>query len=100
LNLTKKDFKIPAHICLDKRFPVWFMGKIINFKRGPDYEKDINGVQQHEEEANPWLPRPDGHQRRPAGPQQAAGEGTEKTGGVTPRLLPKAGRGGPGKGAV
>ena len=59
--------------------------KIIKFNRGLDYEKDIDDVQQHQTKAHPWLPRPDGHPRRPGCPQPTAGEGQEETGGVTPR---------------
>ena len=74
------------------------MPKLINFIRGLDYEKDIDSVQQHQEKAHPWFPRPDGHPRRPGCPQPTAGEGQEETGSVTPR----AGQGqvgeAPGKG--
>ena len=64
-----------------------------------DYEKDIDEFQQHEEEANPWFPRPDGHQGRPSRPEQEAGKGKEETGGVVPAVGPRADRAGPGKGA-
>jgi ribonuclease P protein component len=60
------------------------MGRLINLKRGPSDEKDIDGIQQYEDEAHPWFPCPHGHQRRETGPQQKAGEGTEKIDGVTP----------------
>ncbi len=72
-----------GHICLDKRSPVWFMGKLINLNRGPNYEKDIDEFQQHKDEANAWFPRPDGHQGGPGGPEQAKGEGAKEIDGVT-----------------
>ena len=69
--------------------------------RSPNNEKDIDNVQQHQEETNPWFSRPDGHQRRPLGPQQEAGEGQEETDGVTPlRPCQGLGRQSPRKGAV
>jgi hypothetical protein len=76
------------------------MLQLLNLKRGPSDEKDIDGIQQYENEAHPWFPCPHGHQRRAPGPQQKAGEGTEKIDGVTPAAMPRAGREDPGKGAV
>ena len=83
-----------GHICLDKQSPVWFMRKLINLNRGPDYEKDIDEFQQHEDEANPWFPRPDGHQGGPGGPEQETGEGEKEIDGVT-RGRAKGGSGRP-----
>jgi hypothetical protein len=57
-----------GHICLDKQVLLWSIGKLINFNRGPDYEKDIDEFQQHQDEANPWFSRPDGHKRRQGRP--------------------------------
>ena len=63
-----------GHICLDKRSPVWFMRKLINLNRGPDYEKDTDEFQQYEDEANPRLPRPDGLEIRTSGIEPPQGQ--------------------------
>jgi ribonuclease P protein component len=88
------------HICLDKVFPLWSTEKLINFSRGLDDEKDIDEFQQYQDEEDPWIPRPYGHQGRPGRPQQKAGEGKKETDGIIPMGGPKAGRVSPGKGAV
>ena len=89
-----------CQFCLDKVFPLWFIQKINNFSRGSDDEKDIDEFQQYENEENPWIPRPYGHQGRPGRSQQKAGEGKKETDGIIPMGGPRAGRVGPGKGAV
>jgi hypothetical protein len=52
------------HICLDKYFPLWLTARLNNMNRGPDNEKDIDEFQQHEDEADPWLPCADVYQGR------------------------------------
>jgi hypothetical protein len=89
----------PGHICLDKQLSVWFMGRLNSFFGVTDYEKDIDEFQQYEDEANPRLPRPDGHQGRPGGPEQETGEREKATGGVI-RGRTKGRSGRPRKGAV
>jgi hypothetical protein len=42
--LPASDFLLSRAFCLDKRFPVWFISRLINFNRGLDYEKDIDSV--------------------------------------------------------
>jgi ribonuclease P protein component len=76
------------------------MDKIINFSRGSDDEKDIDEFQQYQDEENPWIPRPYGHEGRPGRSQQKAGEGKKETDGIIPMVGPRAGRVGPGKGVV
>ncbi len=85
---------VANHICLDKKSPVWFMTGPIKLSRGSDYEKDIDEFQQHENEADAWIPRPDGHQGGPGGPEQKAGEGEKEIDGVTRRRA-KGRSGGP-----
>jgi len=79
---------------------LWFTEKLINFSRGLDDEKDIDEFQQYEDEKNTWIPRPYGNQGRPGRPQQKTGEGKKETDGIIPMGGPRAGRVGPGKGAV
>ena len=74
------------------------MAELINLNRGLNYEKDIDDVQQHQEKAYPWFPRPDGHPRRPGRPEPEAGKGTEETGGVTPQAGQRQIGEAPGKG--
>lgn len=74
------------------------MEKIINFSRGLDDEKDIDEFQQHEDEKNPRIPRPDGYQERQSRPQQETGKGEKATDGIIPVGGPGADRVGPGKG--
>lgn len=73
---------VSGHICLDKKIPLWSIDKLINSNRGPDYEKDIDEFQQHQDEANPWFPRPDGHESRQSRPQQETGERKKETYGL------------------
>jgi ribonuclease P protein component len=87
----------PPHICLDKQLSLWFMDDLIYFTGVTDYEKDIDEFQQYEDEANPRLPRSDGYQGRPGGPEQETGEREKATDGVI-RGRTKGGRANPGKG--
>lgn len=59
------------------------MGKLITINRGSDYEKDIDQFQQHEDEENARVPRTDGHQGGPGGPEQETGKGEKEIDGVT-----------------
>ena len=62
---------------------LWFRGRLTNSDRGYDYEKDIDDVQQHQDETDPWLPRPDGHKGRQGRFEQETREGKKETDGVT-----------------
>ena len=71
------------HICLDKERPLWFTYELINSNRGHSYEKDIDDVQQHEDEAHPRVPRPHVDEGRPGRPQQEEGKREEEIDGIS-----------------
>ncbi len=67
------------------------------FWLGFTYEKNIDDIQQHEDETHPWLSRPDGYESRPGGSQQEAGEGKKEADRLT-RAWAKGSRAAPRKG--